>query len=38
VVSPNVNEEPVLIPVKEEEVMYIEADGSMIFTREEGWS
>jgi len=33
-----VNEDPVLTPVKSDEVMYVEADGSMIFTREEGWS
>ncbi|HVG17402.1 MAG TPA: hypothetical protein VM935_20680, partial [Chitinophagaceae bacterium] len=33
-----VNEEAVLSPLKAEEVMYVEADGSMILTREEGWS
>ena len=37
-VAATVNEEPVLSPVKADEVMYVEADGSMIFTREEGWS
>ena len=37
-VSATVNEDPVLSPVKADEVMYVEADGSMIFTREEGWS
>jgi len=37
-VGATVNEEPVLSPVKEDEVMYAEADGSMILTREEGWS
>jgi Uncharacterised protein family (UPF0236) len=37
-VAAAVNEEPVLSPVKPDEVMYVEADGSMIFTREEGWS
>jgi Uncharacterised protein family (UPF0236) len=37
-VTAMVNEEPVLSPVKTDEVMYIEADGSMILTREEGWS
>jgi len=33
-----VNTGPVLSPVKAGEVMYVEADGSMILTREEGWS
>jgi hypothetical protein len=37
-VASTVNETPVLSPVKPEEVMYVEADGSMIYTREEGWS
>ncbi len=36
-VSSVVNEEPVLSPVKSDEVLYVEADGSMILTREEGW-
>jgi hypothetical protein len=37
-VAATVNEEPVLSPVKSDEVMYVEVDGSMILTREEGWS
>ncbi len=37
-VEATVNEEPVLSPLKAEEVMYAQADGSMILTREEGWS
>jgi hypothetical protein len=37
-VAATVNEEPVLSPVKADEVMYVGADGSMIFTREEGWN
>jgi hypothetical protein len=37
-VAATVNEDPVLSPVKTDEVMYVEADGSMILTREEGWS
>lgn len=37
-VAATVNEDPVLSPVKSDEVMYVEADGSMILTREEGWS
>ena len=37
-VAATVNEDPVLTPVKADEVMYVEADGSMILTREEGWS
>lgn len=37
-VASAVNESPVLSPVKADEVMYVEADGSMILTREEGWS
>ena len=37
-VEASVNEEPVLSPVKADEVMYAQADGSMILTREEGWS
>ena len=37
-VAATVNEEPVLSSVKADEVMYVEADGSMILTREEGWS
>jgi len=37
-VGRTVNEDPVLNPVKADEVMYTEVDGSMILTREEGWS
>jgi len=37
-VAATVNEEPVLSPLKADEVMYAQADGSMILTREEGWS
>ncbi len=29
--------ERTLLPVKQQEVLYVEADGSMIFTRDEGW-
>lgn len=38
VVAETVNEDPVLSPVKADEVLYIGADGSTILTREEGWS
>lgn len=37
-VSSTVNEDAVLSPVKEDEVMYAEVDGSMILIREQGWS
>lgn len=37
-VSEKVNAEATLSAVKEEEVLYAEVDGSMILTREEGWS
>lgn len=37
-VAPTVNEDAVLSPVKEDEVLYAQVDGSMILTREEGWS
>ena len=37
-VSGTVNEDAVLSAVKSNEAMYVEADGSMILTREEGWS
>ena len=37
-VEATVNEDVVLSPVKEEEVLYVEVDGSMILTRERGWS
>lgn len=37
-VEASVNEDMVLTPLKADELMYVEADGSMILTREEGWS
>jgi hypothetical protein len=37
-VASTVNEDAVLSPVKAEEVLYVGVDGSMIHTREEGWS
>jgi hypothetical protein len=37
-VAPTVNEDPVLSPVRPDEVLYVQADGSMLLTREEGWS
>jgi Uncharacterised protein family (UPF0236) len=37
-VAATVNEDPVLSAVKADEVLYVEADGSMILTREQGWS
>lgn len=33
-----VNETRTLTPVKKEEVLYVQADGSMLLTRENGWS
>ena len=36
-VAKTVNEQRTLTPLKKEEVLYTQADGSMIFTREEGW-
>ena len=33
-----VNKERTLTPVRKEEVLYVEADGSMLLTREESWS
>lgn len=36
-VGKTINDEVILTPSKKEEVMYAMADGSMIFTREEGW-
>ena len=33
-----VNDQPVLSAVKDKEKLYVEVDGSMILTREEGWS
>lgn len=32
-----INEHTTLMPLKKQEVLYIEADGSMLLTREEGW-
>jgi hypothetical protein len=32
-----VNEQPTLIPPKQSEAFYVQADGSMLLTREEGW-
>lgn len=32
-----VNSERTLTPLKKEEVLYVQADGSMLLTREEGW-
>ena len=37
-VAPSVNEDAVLSPVTENEVIYAQVDGSMILTREQGWS
>lgn len=37
-VAPTVNEDAVLSSVKPEDVVYVGVDGSMIFTREAGWS
>ena len=37
-VEPQVNAEAILPSVKKDEVLYAEVDGSMILTREEGWS
>lgn len=37
-VASTVNKQTTLSPVKKDEVVYTEADGSMILTREEGWS
>ena len=36
-VEDEVNAERTLTPLKQNEVLYVEADGSMVFTREEGW-
>lgn len=33
-----VNEERTLSPLRKEEVLYAQADGSMLLTREQGWS
>jgi Uncharacterised protein family (UPF0236) len=37
-VEPAVNEDAVLSPVKPDEVLYVQADGAMLLTREQGWS
>ena len=37
-VAPAVNEDAILSPIKKDEVLYAEVDGSMILTREQGWS
>jgi hypothetical protein len=37
-VTPTVNKDAILSAVKKDEVLYVEVDGSMILTREEGWS
>lgn len=37
-VADSVNNERLLEPVKKEEVLYAQADGSMILTRDKGWS
>jgi hypothetical protein len=36
-IGKTVNAHTILTPLKKEEVLYIEADGSMLLTREEGW-
>ncbi len=36
-IGKTLNEHTTLTPLKKEEVLYIEADGSMLLTREEGW-
>lgn len=36
-IGKTVNEHPLLTPLTKAEVLYIEADGSMVLTREEGW-
>lgn len=36
-IGKTVNEHTTLTPVKKDEMVYIEADGSMLLTREEGW-
>ncbi len=37
-VASTVNKQITLSPVKKDEVLYVEVDGSMILTREQGWS
>jgi hypothetical protein len=36
-VEPSVNAERILTPLKPQEVLYVQTDGSMVLTREEGW-
>lgn len=36
-VGKTVNEQPTLTTLKEEDILYVQADGSMLLTREEGW-
>ncbi|MEJ7739200.1 MAG: UPF0236 family protein [Chitinophagaceae bacterium] len=36
-VEKEVNKERTLTPLKKDEVLYVQADGSMLLTREEGW-
>jgi len=36
-VEDTVNAERTLTPLKQNEVLYVQADGSMVLTREEGW-
>lgn len=36
-IGKTINEHPTLTPLKKQEVLYVEADGSMVLTREEGW-
>ena len=37
-IASTVNEQTTLSPVKKDEVLYVEVDGSMILTRQQGWS
>lgn len=36
-IGKTVNEQPALTPLKKDEVLYAQADGSMVLTREDGW-
>lgn len=36
-IGKTINEHATLTPIKKKEVLYVEADGSMVLTREEGW-
>lgn len=36
-IGKTVNEQPTLTPLKKDEVLYAQADGSMLLTREDGW-